>query len=393
MSDHDNAVIISESEYDLEDLPEPKSKGKKKSGAVIRDPQTAATLMNTNLPPIKFYIDQIAPQGVGFLSGAPKVGKSFLAVEMCWSVATGNKFLDLKTEKVPVIYYSLEMGQELLQSRLKKMFCWDAAVKDLNIFYSLPPYEEGTIAQIELDIGMTGAKFIVIDTFAYVSKSKSSQKPLYEETVKEISEYKRLADEYGITIVFVSHLKKGTSFSDDDFDLMMGSQGNRGTTDFNILYRKDPEDPARLLFIEESRKAAPTELIVKRTPQLRTMVIGTADEVQMTNHREIYEKNPIVRTVKHLLTGKNKVEMTASDFNDEMIKLCGADARGYEFDGRTIKPLQNDLYHWDLISYTYRNSGGRWHTFTQNELPGKKDPRQILNDAKKFSVQNEVDAK
>ena len=128
MSDHDNAVIISESEYDLDDLPKPKSKGKKKSGAVIRDPQTAATLMNTNLPPIKFYIDQIAPQGVGFLSGAPKVGKSFLAIEMCWSVATGNKFLDCRTEKVPVIYYSLEMGQELLQSRLKKMFCLDAAV-------------------------------------------------------------------------------------------------------------------------------------------------------------------------------------------------------------------------------------------------------------------------
>ena len=100
-----------------------------------------------------------------------------------------------------------------------------------------------------------------------------------------------------------------------------------------------------------------------------------------------------IRTVKHLLTGTNKVEVTASDFNDEMIKLCGADARGYEFDGRTIKPLQNDLYHWDLISYTYRNSGGRWHVFTQNELPGKKDPKQILNDAKKFSVQNEVDAK
>ena len=65
-----------------------------------------------------------------------------------------------------------------------------------------------------------------------------------------------------------------------------------------------------------------------------------------------------------------------SDFNDEMIKLYGADARGYEFDGRTIKPLQNDLYHWDLISYTYRISNGRWHIL-QNELPGKKDPKQI----------------
>ena len=48
------------------------------------------TLMNTVLPPIRFVISQLLPQGLHVLAGAPKVGKSWLSLWLCLQVAKGE---------------------------------------------------------------------------------------------------------------------------------------------------------------------------------------------------------------------------------------------------------------------------------------------------------------
>ncbi len=40
----------------------------------------AETLMTTPLPAIRYVVDQLLPQGLHILAGAPKVGKSWLAL-------------------------------------------------------------------------------------------------------------------------------------------------------------------------------------------------------------------------------------------------------------------------------------------------------------------------
>ena len=47
------------------------------------------TLMSTVLPPIRFVVDKLLPQGLHILAGAPKVGKSWLALWLCLRVAKG----------------------------------------------------------------------------------------------------------------------------------------------------------------------------------------------------------------------------------------------------------------------------------------------------------------
>ena len=48
------------------------------------------TLMNKVLPPIHFAISDLLPQGLSILAGAPKIGKSWLALWLCLRVARGE---------------------------------------------------------------------------------------------------------------------------------------------------------------------------------------------------------------------------------------------------------------------------------------------------------------
>ncbi|SCI96043.1 Replicative DNA helicase [uncultured Ruminococcus sp.] len=52
-------------------------------------------IMTTVYKPIEFVIDGLLAQGLYILAGAPKVGKSWLALDMCLSIAKGEKIFRL----------------------------------------------------------------------------------------------------------------------------------------------------------------------------------------------------------------------------------------------------------------------------------------------------------
>ena len=52
-------------------------------------------IMTTVYRPIEFVVDNLLTQGLYILAGAPKVGKSWLALDMCLSIAKGEKVLGL----------------------------------------------------------------------------------------------------------------------------------------------------------------------------------------------------------------------------------------------------------------------------------------------------------
>ena len=76
------------------------------------------TLANTILPPIRFVIHELLPQGLHVLAGAPKVGKSWLSLWICLCVAQGEKLWDFPTQKGSVLYLCLEDSYARIQNRL-----------------------------------------------------------------------------------------------------------------------------------------------------------------------------------------------------------------------------------------------------------------------------------
>ena len=76
------------------------------------------TLMNTVLPPIRFVISQLLPQGLHVLAGAPKVGKSWLALWLCLQTAKGEPVWTFPTAGGAVLYLCLEDSYARIQRRL-----------------------------------------------------------------------------------------------------------------------------------------------------------------------------------------------------------------------------------------------------------------------------------
>lgn len=73
-----------------------------------------------NLPTVPFYVkDWIPKRGKSMLYGAPKVGKSYLALQLARCIGVGETFLGLPTTKGVVLYVQFELGEEILQYRMK----------------------------------------------------------------------------------------------------------------------------------------------------------------------------------------------------------------------------------------------------------------------------------
>ncbi len=78
----------------------------------------AETLMDKRLPPTKFCVDTLLPQGLCILGGAPKVGKSWFVLDLCTHVARGDEFLGLSVARGKVLYLCLEDSERRIQERL-----------------------------------------------------------------------------------------------------------------------------------------------------------------------------------------------------------------------------------------------------------------------------------
>lgn len=75
-------------------------------------------IMTTVYKPIEFVIDGLLAQGLYILAGAPKVGKSWLVLDMCLSISKGESVLGQKTLQGTALYLCLEDSYARIQNRL-----------------------------------------------------------------------------------------------------------------------------------------------------------------------------------------------------------------------------------------------------------------------------------
>ena len=74
----------------------------------------AAELYNKHLERTEMIVQRMVPCGLTVLAGAPKRGKSWLALALGLAVASGSDFLGQKTQQGSVLYLDLESRQYLV---------------------------------------------------------------------------------------------------------------------------------------------------------------------------------------------------------------------------------------------------------------------------------------
>ena len=80
----------------------------------------ADTLQSTAYEPVSFVVDDLLPQGLHLLAGAPKIGKSWLALWLCLCAAQGKPLWTFATRPCQVLYLCLEDSFQRIGQRSRR---------------------------------------------------------------------------------------------------------------------------------------------------------------------------------------------------------------------------------------------------------------------------------
>ena len=186
-------------------------------------------IMTTVYKPIEFVIDGLLAQGLYILAGAPKVGKSWLVLDMCLSISKGESVLGQKTLQGTALYLCLEDSYARIQNRLYEPS--DEPTEMLYFSVMSDPIGGGLEEQIEGFMSEhRDLKIVFIDTLQMVRCSTDSS---YGSDYKDLSVLKTLADKLEITVIVVHHTRK---YKDSDpFNMISGSTGLSGCVDGSMV--------------------------------------------------------------------------------------------------------------------------------------------------------------
>jgi RecA-family ATPase len=130
---------------------------------------SAADLQGQVFPPINWIVPEILPEGLTILAGKPKLGKSWLALDMALAVAAGGAVLGRECEAGPVLYLALEDNQRRLQRRLSLIEPYLPWPSNLELTTRWPRLDQGGQKAIRDWITThENAKLVIVDTLAVV---------------------------------------------------------------------------------------------------------------------------------------------------------------------------------------------------------------------------------
>ena len=199
---------------------------------------TASELQQMEFPPLDFFVEGIITEGLTLLAGKPKMGKSWMALDLAMSVATGNDALGEKPCKQgPALYCALEDNQRRLQRRMRQIYGdqsnWP---KDFHFTTQMNRLDDGGLDKLENWIIEHQPKLVIIDTLVCI-RPKDRGNSGYDTDYAALSPLQELAGRYGIAIIVVHHLRKMKS--DDPLDMVSGTTGLTGAVDsIFVLHRK-----------------------------------------------------------------------------------------------------------------------------------------------------------
>lgn len=185
-------------------------------------------LQTMETPPTEWVIEGLIPaKSRNLLAAKPKAGKSWLALDMALSVASGGDFLGKKTQQGDVLYLSLEDND----SRMKKRIETIKGQFNERVHYACecPNMSDGGIdVVINWCKSVENPKLIIIDTLAKF-RPESKGKNLYEDDYNSTQALLRITEQFNCSVLLVHHTRKMKS--DDPMDTVSGSLGLTGGID------------------------------------------------------------------------------------------------------------------------------------------------------------------
>jgi hypothetical protein len=250
---------------------------------------SASELMAQELPPVRWVVPGLLPEGVTLLAGKPKLGKSWLALGLGVAVASGGVALGTKpVECGDVLYLALEDNPRRLQGRLKKMLAGGEAPKGLYYATEWPRMDEGGAELLENWLGVNPhARLVVVDILKRVRPLANSarNRSVYDADYEALQSLQSLASEYGVAILVVHHTRKLAAV--DPVDEVSGSTGLSGGADGILVLKRDRGRADAYLHVTGREIEEEAELALRWDANLASWSLaGDADEYRLSNERQ-----------------------------------------------------------------------------------------------------------
>lgn len=243
------------------------------------------------------FVNGLLYDGIYILAGAPKTGKSFLAMQIAYHVSTGTQLWENNVLEGEVLYLALEDTDGRLQRRLSKMF---GENKSENLYFAISSKLVGEGLEEQINYFMNkhkNTRLIIVDTFQKVRKNKND-KMSYGNDYDTISAFKKIADEKHICIILVHHTRKQDA--DDIFEKISGTNGLFGAADGALILQKPQRIGSNAILDITGRDQAEQRLILRRNKDTLKW-----DFISAETDEKIEEIPPIIEGIVQLINVDN----------------------------------------------------------------------------------------
>jgi hypothetical protein len=247
-------------------------------------------LLSTNFPAPAWIVPGLLVSGLSILAGAPKLGKSWLALAIGAAVGSGGAVLGrYRVERRRALYLALEDTPRRLKNRLEKI----GASAD-SFFDLFTQWRNGVEGIADLDAYLeehSDIKLVLIDTLARFRGSPSGD-DRYAADYAAASSIKTVADRHDCAIVVIHHVRKMAS--EDIMDTVSGTNGLNGAADSTWVLTRTRGEADASLFIT-GRDVEEQTLALRFDSNCGSWaVLGDAAEyAQSRERREVLDSVPL----------------------------------------------------------------------------------------------------
>lgn len=330
---------------------------------------SAQALQKAELPPVRYLVADILPEGTSLLSAASKIGKSWFVLDMGMKIAAGSPFMDKQTTQVGVLYFALEDSWSRLQKRMNRLLGGNTAPEQFYFVTEAASIDDGFFDAVGNYVKEhPDIKLLIIDTLQKIRGQALPRESAYQQDYREMGRVKKYADSHGISVFFVHHNRKMKDDS-DPFNMVSGTNGIMGAADTTLVITKKARTDKDAVLHITGRDVQQCELSISfNKDSCRWMPLGETRLLEEAKEKTTYYSNPIVRAIKALLKSSTdgKWDGTASKLMREGELLIHSPlAHSSQAVGNQLESLESLLLKYDGISYTKSPNGnaGAIHHF------------------------------
>ena len=330
---------------------------------------SARDLQRTALLPPAWVVEGLLCEGASMLASRPKMGKSWMVLDLCLRVARGEPFLGFPTWKGECLYLALEDNQRRLKTRLTKLLGDRDAPEGFYFSTQSHDLSEGLLEELETHVREhPNTKLIVIDTLQRVRPAGSARESAYSADYRAVVPLKRFADAHRLCLLLVHHLRK-MGDDGDPFNRISGTNGILGALDTSIVLDRERRGDEDTVFSVTGRDVESQEKVIRFDKEsCRWTLVGDASQLRERLERERYEGSPVVKTIRALVKqghgqwcGSMAELMQAGHY----IAKCAlaSSNRGLS---AAVRRLDSQLFQYDNITHrrTQNGQGGGKHVFS-----------------------------